>query len=98
MNKTFVTVGFITVLGACGGGGGGDVGFVERENAAANLANQLSEFDISSAAGIPVTGSANYAGLVGFSEPDYAVIGDLSLGVNFQNNAVTGNASNFTDS
>jgi hypothetical protein len=98
MNKTFVTIGFITVLGACGGGGGGDGGFTEKENAATDLANQLSAFDISPADEIPVAGTANYAGLVGFFEPDYAVIGDLSLGVNFQNDAITGNASNFVDS
>lgn len=101
MRKTFFTVGFISVLGACGGGdggSGGDGGFAEKENAVLDLVNQLSQFDITPAETIPVTGVANYVGLVGFSEPDYAVIGDLSIGVNFGNDAISGNASNFADS
>lgn len=108
MYKNIAVVGIITALSACGGGGGGggpdtDFSGAERENQfRANEINRMvSDFEqrgLSPTAALPAAGSASYAGYLGFSEANFAVVGDARIGVNFTNNSVTGSATNFIDS
>ena len=97
MKNTLVALATVGAVSACSGGGGAN-GFSAREDAAIALRNQLAEFDISEASAIPTTGDATYEGLIGYEQADFAVIGDLLVGFNFQSNAISGNASNFLDS
>ena len=97
MKNSIAVLAAIGSLSACGGDGGAS-GFAAREDAAIALRNQLAEFDISEASAIPTTGDATYEGLIGYEQADFAVIGDLLVGFNFQSNAISGNASNFLDS
>ncbi len=94
--KSLVAIAAISTLSACGGGGGG---ISLADYAALNAATDLNEFAQNTVVN-NATDTLNYSGFVNIG-PDtggaalVGFIGELSVGVNFNTDVVSGDVTNF---
>ena len=88
-------------MAACGGGGGPST-FEAYEARALDLAERIDTAGVVQPEDVPTTGTATYVGPVVFDVEGGALdqrifAGEMTVDVDFQTNAVTGDAAGFTD-
>lgn len=90
--STINAVALCVLVGACSSD---DQSFGAFEAGARGTLDQASELGASLSSEIPDTGSASYFGYAGFNTGVNDVIGEVNMSVDFANDSVSGNATNF---
>ncbi len=89
------------LIGACSSNnssslsGSGDENFGTLDSVARGALNQANTLGASLSSEIPETDTASYSGFVGLNTGVNDVIGEMTMSVDFANDAVTGGATNF---
>lgn len=108
MNK-FASFAVLALVAACGGSGTGNVDMggtaptlaelTDRANAADVLGTKISNYSPTSTANVPTSGTSTFRGpaalLIERGAVNYYMIGDSTLTMDFDKNAMSGNAKNF---
>jgi hypothetical protein len=92
-------------LAACSSGGSSSNSaptFTELADEGTTLAGQIEALDYTDPSSLPTTGSAQYNGVMGLAvdggeTPDSVLLGELTMDVGFDQNAISGSVTNIVD-